>query len=445
MPCAGVVHLLVLEIMSDTNHLLVVEGEETGRKISVPAEGARLGRSSTNDIVVLDPMLSRHHCRLYFRLGDGLWISDLGSVNQTLVDDEPITDVPLRRGSRITVGDTIISVEDDGRAAVPSPVEVDLGLGSVPVSGPTAPTGAKRPMLSKLIFTAALAVAALVAAWVGKAIIDKPQPLSTIYTPDPQEWTLAVSYEKVEANRDRVFRYDLTITPDHRIAIEIDDPQHNRNIREADGVDPELLRKLAEDLLESGFYDLDPEYRGIQPGVYNQYSLRITVGKDTHRVVVLNRPEPAIFEKARERIENFGRVELEIWSPEFTVEKLLELAADAQLSGEKLYREKAMNYGNLAAAIKTLRESAWYLETVSPKPDFLADVIELRKTCESELEQHHIDQNFRAVRAMETRDWSTASTELRIILEMIPSRDDQRHRDAREKLKEVDARIEREK
>lgn len=428
--------------MSDTIHLLVVEGEETGRKITVPAEGARLGRASANDIVVIDPLLSRHHCRLYFRTGDGLWVSDLGSANETLVNDEPVTDVALHRGSLITVGDTILRVEDDGREV--SPVAVDLGLGSAPTAVATPATGTGRPAVGKLIFTAGLAIAAVVVALVGKAILDKPKPPSLVYTPDPQEWTLAVSYEKVEANPEQIFRYDLTITPDHHIAIAIDDPANNRHIREEAEVDPELLRTLAEDLLDSGFYDLDPEYRGIQPNLYNQYALRITVGKDTHRVVVLNRPEPAIFEKVRDRIENFGKVELQIWAVQFTAEKLIELAADAKLSGEKLYRERAIKHGNLSAAIKTLRESEWYLETVSPKPDFLGDVIELRKQCDAELEQHHVDQNFRAVRAMETRDWSTASTELRIILEMIPSRGDQRHQDAREKLKEVDARLERE-
>jgi len=313
------------------------------------------------------------------------------------------------------------------------------------VAGPTAAAGNGRPGLGKLLFTVGLAIAAVVVALVGKAIIDKPQPPSLTYTPDPQEWPLAVSYEKVEASRDHVFRYDLTITPDHRIAIAIDDPANNRHIREEAEVDPELLRELAEDLLDSGFYDLDPEYRGIQPNLYNQYALRITVGKDTHRVVVLNRPEPAIFEKVRDRIENFGKVELQIWAVQFTAEKLIELAADAKLTGEKLYRERSIKHGNLAAAIKTLRESEWYLETVSPKPAFLSEVIELRKLCDAELEQHHVDQNFRAVRAMETRDWATASTELRIILAMIPSRADQRHRDAREKLKEVDARLESEK
>jgi hypothetical protein len=431
--------------MNDTMHLLVIEGEDKGRQINVPAEGARLGRSSTNDIVVTDAMLSRHHCRLYFRTGDGLWVSDLGSANETLVDDEPVTDVALRRGSLVTVGDTILRVEDDGRAVVPA-TAVDLGLGSAAVAGPAAAAGNARPGLGKLLFTVGLAIAAVAVALVGKAIIDKPKPPSLTYTPDPQEWALAVSYEKVQASRDHIFRYDLTITPDHRIAVAVDDPASNRHIREEEkSVDPELLRELAEDLLDSGFFDLDPEYRGIQPDLYNQYALRITVGKDTHRVVVLNRPEPPIFEKVRDRIENFGKVELKIYAIGKTADHLIELAADAKLNGEKLYRERAIKHGNLSAAIKTLRESEWYLETVSPKPEFLSEVIELRKQCDAELEQHHIDQNFRAVRAMETRDWATASTELRIIMAMIPSRADQRYRDAVEQLKEVEARLESEK
>jgi pSer/pThr/pTyr-binding forkhead associated (FHA) protein len=47
----------------DPVHLMVVRGDDTGKAITVPAAGARLGRSSKNDIVLADPSLSRHHCR----------------------------------------------------------------------------------------------------------------------------------------------------------------------------------------------------------------------------------------------------------------------------------------------------------------------------------------------------------------------------------------------
>ena len=75
-------------------------------RVTVGPEGARLGRSSKNDIILLDPLLSRHHCRLFFKPGEGLWLTDLGSANQTFVNAKPVQEVHLKPGDKISVGDT---------------------------------------------------------------------------------------------------------------------------------------------------------------------------------------------------------------------------------------------------------------------------------------------------------------------------------------------------
>ena len=63
----------------------VEKGPDVGFESAVPPGGASLGRSSQNDIVFHDEMLSRHHCRIWFD-GEIPVVSDLATVNGTLVN-----------------------------------------------------------------------------------------------------------------------------------------------------------------------------------------------------------------------------------------------------------------------------------------------------------------------------------------------------------------------
>ena len=69
--------------------VVVTAGPNEGCEYIIPAAGARVGRSSQNDIALTDPLLSRHHCR-FERRGAELWVVDLASANQTLVNGKPV-------------------------------------------------------------------------------------------------------------------------------------------------------------------------------------------------------------------------------------------------------------------------------------------------------------------------------------------------------------------
>ncbi len=415
-------------------HIVVEAGEDAGKEITVPDAGARLGRSSRNDIVLVDPKLSRHHCRLEMRPGDGLWISDLNSANETIVNDSPVVEKALHKGDRIRVGDTLLMVTDDGRPDTP----VDLGLGGPPIM--PAPT--RWP--SGIILGLLIAIVAIVIGGIGWKIIRKPvapvaPPPAAVHV--EKDLTLTVDYEKIEGTVENIFRYRLQISPDYRIAIEIDDVINGRSVREEKSVDRRLINELAEFFLDSGFFALDGEYRGVDPTVCDEKTVSLTIGKRTHRVQVANRASPAIFQSVYEKLESFGQVELGLWAIQFSTEKLTELANNALLLGRKLYDEREIQYGNLAAAIRSLKEAEWYLETVEPKPEFFGEILAARTACEEDLDARYEEQNFRAVRALQIPDWELAATELRIICELIPSREDERHEEARKKLLEVEARI----
>lgn len=64
-----------------------------------------IGRVAGNDVVLADPSVSARHARL--RLAGGVWtIADLGSINGSRVDGEPVQQaLPLAPGSIMRLGD----------------------------------------------------------------------------------------------------------------------------------------------------------------------------------------------------------------------------------------------------------------------------------------------------------------------------------------------------
>ena len=72
-----------------------------------------VGRASDNDVIVDDPMVSRHHCQL--RLQHGAYsFADLGSRNGSTVNGQPVTQIALGPGDVIRIGDTEIEFQVRG-------------------------------------------------------------------------------------------------------------------------------------------------------------------------------------------------------------------------------------------------------------------------------------------------------------------------------------------
>jgi hypothetical protein len=69
-----------------------------------------IGRASDNDVIVDDPMVSRHHCQLKLQHG-AYSFTDLGSRNGSTVNGQPVSQVALGPGDVIRVGDTEIEFQ----------------------------------------------------------------------------------------------------------------------------------------------------------------------------------------------------------------------------------------------------------------------------------------------------------------------------------------------
>ncbi len=451
--------------MTETVHLEVIKGEDTGKTFSVPADGARIGRSSKNDIVLADPLMSRHHSRVYLKDG-ALWITDLGSANETLVNDKGITDVALQVNDRIQLGDSVLKVINAGTAAAvaaepqkqptaaatTTPL-VNLGFdGNEPEPPATSADKKPRQLISKKVLIAALAAVVILAlgAWIPqllKPADSRPdaRPPETTQQPARRTRVLEVNYEKVEANPQSIFRYALTISADGILAVQIDDLANDRHVRKETRLNPEYIQQLAAEFENSGFFSLQEIYQGVRPDILDAWDLAITIDRRTHRTRVINRVEPDIFRDVRETIENAGKNELGLWAVQFSTETLLALAEESYLLGKKLYDERMVKDENLAMAIKAFNEADWYLETIEPKPDYYADIVSSLRRCRTELESRYEDHNFRARRAIQLRDWREAAQELRTIMALIPDREDDRYREARRNLLDVERRIELER
>jgi len=430
--------------MTDRAHLVVENGRHRGMRITVGPEGARLGRSSKNDIALLDPLLSRHHCRLFFKPGEGLWITDLGSANETFVNGTPIQEIRLNPGDKISVGDMILTTlsttepgigETDAITSV-----VDLGLDT----SADTPRDARTISTQTLIIAVCIVILLALGVWVPKLMHKKTPFISPphLQPESASPGTLEVRYEKVLADRNNIFRYYLKIDKNGTIAVQIDDLANDRHVRKEAVADEEYLAALAQSIDQSGFFTLDENYQGIQPDMYNLWDLTVTVGKRTHGTKVLNRVEPEIFKTVREILEEGGKNELGLWAIQFSPETLLAMANDAYLLGRKLFDEQEIRYGNLAAALKSFEEAEWYLETLEPKPDYYPEIISFIKNCKEALQLKYEDQNFRTERAIGLRDWETAAKELQILCELIPDRSDPRNKEARRKLLDVENRRE---
>lgn len=110
--------------------LVVIHGENLGAQIEVGDKAVIVGRSVACDLQIPHPSVSRQHCRITFER-DRYQLEDLGSTNQTLVNEAPVTRIELQDGDQIAVGDAVVkfmrreSLEDRYHQAMVERATVD--------------------------------------------------------------------------------------------------------------------------------------------------------------------------------------------------------------------------------------------------------------------------------------------------------------------------------
>lgn len=433
--------------------LMVSGGALDGEKFDVPEGGLRLGRSSSNDIHVADEGLSRSHC-LFERDGeDSIRVIDLASANGTYVNGELLGGDPRRLspGDRIEAGGTAILVVGEGAvppAAPPAGGAVDLGFGETGggESAAQAPAKKRSPVASIVWAALAIAVAAAIA-----AVLLVPRDGGGGAIRPVEEKTRAEIdrpvYEKVEADSTRIFRYIMTIeNGELRVAFD-DVPEQNRHVDKKAALSDRAKARIAEIFETRGFDALENSYSGGSgdDGELKSWRIRTVSAGKVRDILVENTLEPDAFRTVREALEAFSRNELGIWAIQYTSEKLIELCEASAAVGDAKWEEREVEYGNLSAAVRAYREAIFYLDTVNPKPAAYSVLKQKLAAAEEELSRRYKEQRFIADKAINLGDWESAKTELAVLCEMVPDKDDERHAEANAKLVDVENRMKKAK
>ena len=433
---------------NNTAELLVTAGPFQGRRFAVPAEGIRLGRSSSCEISIPDPSLSRNQC--LFELRDGVvYVTDLVSANGTEVNGEALgaASRALDLGDRVSAGDSeLVLVE----AGMDIPVEaeqepvVDLGFSqqdevASAEEGKPAAGGSPMRLILWLVLVLVLggsAAAILMVPMGGGETGSVARPLAPA-----KLWS--VSYEKVEASTKAICRYAIDVDAEGSIRAELDDvPESDRHIKKSAVLSAKAREELDRLFSSSDLFKLEKEYSGTaRPGELNRYELRVVRGSVAFSCIVENATEPEVFRSVRLALETFSQNELGIWAIQYSAEKLTEMSVQARLAADAKWEERDVNYGNLAAALKLYDEAVMDLETVNPKPEDYGELITKRDMVRSELDRRYKDQRFEVDRAVNMGDWERAIRELKILCELVPDSRDPRHAEAAAKLVDAENRI----
>ncbi|MDX1524171.1 MAG: FHA domain-containing protein, partial [Anaerolineae bacterium] len=97
-----------------THILEITKGDDKGKTFEL-TEITRLGREVDNDVVLIDPRISRHHAKIESQAGVST-ITDLGSSNKTYVNGVAVEDATrLTSGDRITLGEIELVYRDKSR------------------------------------------------------------------------------------------------------------------------------------------------------------------------------------------------------------------------------------------------------------------------------------------------------------------------------------------
>lgn len=465
--------------------LEVAAGPDKGRRFEVPEGECVIGRASSCEIVLADPLLSRRHCALArgttagaSAAPDPLWpntvrpsslqVRDLESANGTFVNGAEIKSAELHDGDTIEIGETRLVVRReaarqaeargttaphsgigeapaDARGATALQSEagetpiVDLGLGESEAGEGEAPAKPNwRPLLWAVAAVAILATAASVILRGG----DEPEAPQIAAIKEPSLLPLTVAYEKIEANTESIFRYALNLSAERRLSIEIDDLAEDRHVRKDAEIAEENVKRLAKQLERAGLFSVESPSPGLAAdGSLARRSLTVAAGPRVAEASVENRAAPQAFEALCELLETFGRNELGIWAIQYPAEKLVEMAEECFTRAQNLYEQRAIAHGNLFAATKACKEAIFYLETVEPKPEFFAELLATGKDAEEELQRRYEEQRFKADRAINLKEWGAAAEALRTLRELVPDEGDPRNADATRTLLDVERRI----
>lgn len=128
-----------------THRLVVRRGPQPNQVYELTGDVTNLGRDITNDIVINDREVSRHHLR-FMRGIEGYTIEDLGSTNGTFINGKRVQGAqPLNNGDMVGLGETVTlgyEVIRPGSGVAPTPDAAPAPAPDAAFQPPQQPQGA---------------------------------------------------------------------------------------------------------------------------------------------------------------------------------------------------------------------------------------------------------------------------------------------------------------
>ncbi len=87
--------------------LVVADGSDRGKKVTLSRNVTKLGKRDTNDLILSDKAVSRLHCEIEYT-ADSFLLRDMGSTNGTFLNGSKVKEAYLAPGDLIKIGNTSI-------------------------------------------------------------------------------------------------------------------------------------------------------------------------------------------------------------------------------------------------------------------------------------------------------------------------------------------------
>jgi hypothetical protein len=400
----------------------IVAGPQSGRCFAVAEDGGLVGRSENCDVIILDPSLSRHHCRFFFR--DGLlWVADLKSANSTLVDNVPVQEAPLWKDRRISIGDTVILVESDGSFKFAS-------FSTYPAKLMASPTAAC--LAAGVVFILASGLFFLRQASLRNKRLAHPS--QDIAATSPQQPLLTAEYFRSEIDDNTTRTLHLQIVQPDIATIEVQDVSARRILRQSIRIPRYQLELLERLFTDSGFFSLtsDP----LMPEDSDS-EIRISAKVQDHQHTVRHPFDggSASFRNLSERIEEQAANLFGSWVRDFSDDNLLQIANQKYTQALNIASiSKRDRHHHLYAAIQELHYASWLVSPILPEPPLNVEIKKLSDLYRETLDAFIRDSFSEADLAARAKDSEKEKFALEQILACLPDQADLRYRTAARRM-----------
>jgi pSer/pThr/pTyr-binding forkhead associated (FHA) protein len=379
--------------------LAIMTGKQEGEVLSFDQENVSIGRDKNSDCFVDDPHSSKSNCFVVFE-NDQYFVVDNNSTNGTFLNERKIEKEPLKNGDEIKIGESVLQFRCEEE--VEESAEADMTM-ILPRKGAAAEEVT--------------------------VILSSEPPKQEEETPDPNATVL----QPVEAP---------PVDPNATVLQPLGAP-----------VDPNATQ-IAPIPSAEGKPKAKKKKKGASGGPFSKLDkaarLRIMIAS-LAIIVLMIFGAALLMPSGKPRTTGSGNAggkqNTDTLSGNDTASKsaLASMSSEAKIQkaeqmfqlGKTRYEERFLKPGSMYEAIQYFEKADMYLEDVSPKPASFEEMQQMKLKSIETLQNQFNGLRMEAYRLGQKKKYSEARAKLEAMLKLVPNPDDERHKLAQKKLKEI--------